>query len=157
MQDEKENLRIARGTLNARERKIIENHVVATRNMLEKLSFPSHLTNVPEYAGGHHEKIDGSGYPEGLRNDEISLQSRIMALADIFEALTAEDRPYKSGKKLSEAVTILGSLVKAGKLDGKVFQVFVTSGLIRKYALKYVHPSQRDSLEYDKTGKPLDA
>jgi len=155
--DEKENLRIARGTLNTQERKIIENHVVATRNMLGKLSFPEDLTRVPEYAGGHHEKMDGSGYPEGLRGEEIPLQSRIMALADIFEALTAEDRPYKEGKNLSEAVIILSSLVDSGKLDGRIFRVFITSDLLRKYAQKYVQLSQRDSMKYDQTGNPLDA
>ena len=97
--DEVVNLSIQRGTLNDEEREVINNHIVATIKMLESLPFPKNLQNVPEYAGGHHEKMDGSGYPRGLRRDEMSVQARIMAIADIFEALTASDRPYKQGKK----------------------------------------------------------
>ncbi len=98
------NLNIEKGTLTAEEREVINHHVVSTINMLEALPWPSHLKHVPEYAGGHHERIDGRGYPNGLKGSEMSVQARIMAIADIFEALTAKDRPYKEGKKLSDAL-----------------------------------------------------
>jgi len=154
--DEFRNLQIARGTLNPAERRIIRNHVITTRNMLDQLPFPKHFRRVPEYAGSHHEMLDGSGYPRGLQGDEVPLQARIMALADIFEALTAEDRPYKPGRKLSEVMRILGDLVKKGQLDARIFRLFIRSGLIREYAAQHIKPAQVDHIEYDDTGQPLD-
>ena len=103
-EDEVSNLQISQGTLNERERKIIDNHIVVTIKMLESLPFPKHLKNVPEYAGGHHEKMDGSGYPKGLVREQLSVPARAMAIADIFEALTASDRPYKMAKSLTECL-----------------------------------------------------
>lgn len=154
-EDECENLLIARGTLNPEERKVIQNHVVTTRNMLHQLPFPKHLRKVPEYAGSHHELLDGSGYPLGLAGDEIPIQARIMALADIFEALTARDRPYKPGKKLSEVMHILGTLVRQGQLDERIFRLFIRSGLLRQYAEEQMNPEQVDIVRYDETGRPL--
>jgi response regulator RpfG family c-di-GMP phosphodiesterase len=103
-EEELRNLTVRFGTLTDAERKIINNHISVTIRMLESLPWPKHLKNVPEYAGGHHERMDGKGYPRGLTRDEMSVQARIMAIADIFEALTAADRPYKKGKMLSESL-----------------------------------------------------
>ncbi|TAN54498.1 MAG: GAF domain-containing protein, partial [Betaproteobacteria bacterium] len=106
--DELKNLTIRAGTLTPEERKIINNHIVSTINMLEALPWPKHLKNVPEYAGGHHERMDGKGYPKGLTREQMSVQARVMGIADIFEALSAKDRPYKKGKTLTECLEILG-------------------------------------------------
>jgi hypothetical protein len=107
-ENELQNLTIVAGTLTGEERDIINYHIVATIKMLEALPWPKHLRNVPEFAGGHHERMDGKGYPKGLTKDQMSLQARMLGLADVFEALTAADRPYKSGKTLSEALKIMG-------------------------------------------------
>src|SRR5690606_101321 len=103
--DELENLCIRRGTLNNAERDVINHHITMTIRLLEALPWPAHLRNVPEYAGGHHERMDGKGYPRGLTREQMSVQARVMGIADIFEALTAADRPYKNGKTLSESLT----------------------------------------------------
>src|SRR5205085_2095242 len=108
--DEVKNLTIRAGTLTEEERKVINHHIVATIRMLEALPWPKHLVNVPEYAGGHHERMDGKGYPKGLTREQMSVQARCMGIADIFEALTAKDRPYKKGKTLSESLEILGRM-----------------------------------------------
>jgi len=155
--DERRNLQIARGTLNQGEREVIRNHVVTTRNMLEQLPFPKHLRRVPEYAGSHHELLDGSGYPRGLQGDEVPIQARIMALADIFEALTAADRPYKPGKKLSEVMRILRKLVNKGQLDPRIFRLFIRSGLLQEYVEEHMNPAQADIVRYDETGVPLES
>ena len=102
--DEIENLTIPAGTLTRAERRIINHHIDVTIRMLEALPWPQHLKNVPEYAGGHHERMDGKGYPRGLTRAQMSVQARCMGIADIFEALTAADRPYKKGKTLSESL-----------------------------------------------------
>src|SRR5690606_28836870 len=102
------NLTIRYGTLTPEERQVINHHIEVTIQMLEALPWPRHLRNVPEYAGGHHERMDGKGYPRGLRREQMSVQARCMGIADIFEALTAKDRPYKKGKTLTESLTILG-------------------------------------------------
>src|SRR5262249_20179208 len=119
------NLSIRRGTLNNEERKIINDHIVITIEMLEKLPFPRHLQRVPEYAGGHHEKIDGTGYPKGLTREQMSVPARMMAIADIFEALTAQDRPYKSGKRLSDTMKIMGMMKADNHIDPELFDLFV--------------------------------
>jgi len=119
--EEVENLCIARGTLTGTERQIIQNHIVATINMLESLPYPKHLRRVPEFAGGHHERIDGKGYPRGLTGGEMSVQARMMAIADVFEALTAADRPYKKAMKLSQALEILGRMKLEGHIDPDLF------------------------------------
>ena len=149
--DEVENLSIARGTLNDKEREIINNHVVVTIKMLEALPWPKHLRNVPEFAGGHHERVDGKGYPNGLKGDKMSVQARIMAIADIFEALTAKDRPYKVGKTLTESLNILGRLKTDGHVDPDIFDVFVRRKVYRDYAIAVkLDPSQIDIVDETK-------
>lgn len=147
--DEVTNLQIDRGTLNDDERKIINNHIVVTIEMLESLPFPKHLKNVPEYAGGHHEKMDGTGYPKGLKRDEMSIPARVMAIADVFEALTAADRPYKKPKRLSECLKIMGFMRKDQHIDGDLFDVFVDSGVYKKYAEEYLNADQIDDVNLD--------
>ncbi|WP_334313354.1 HD domain-containing phosphohydrolase [Psychrosphaera algicola] len=119
------NLAIAKGTLTPEEREIINNHMVVTIDMLESLPFPKHLRNVTEYAAGHHEKMDGTGYPRKLKRDEMSVPARMMAIADIFEALTAADRPYKEPKKLSECLRIMGFMKLDQHIDPDLFDAFV--------------------------------
>jgi len=138
------NLHIARGTLTHEERKVINDHIVQTINMLNQLPYPKHLQRVPEYAGGHHEKLDGTGYPMGLTKDEMSVQARIMAIADIFEALTARDRPYKKGKTLGQAMKILGFMRNDAHIDPDLFDVFVNQKIYLNYAQEYMDESQID-------------
>ena len=141
------NLCIEKGTLTPEEREVINNHIVATIKMLEALPFPKHLRNVPEYAGGHHEKMDGTGYPRGLNGEQMSVQARIMAIADIFEALTARDRPYKEGKKLSEALRILNFMKKDRHIDPDLFDIFMRERIFDQYAHKYLDKSQIDDVD----------
>lgn len=145
--DEVENLTIRAGTLTQAEREVINHHIVATIRMLEQLPWPKHLRNVPEYAGGHHERMDGKGYPKGLTREQMSVQARIMGIADIFEALTACDRPYKPGMKLSQAVSILGNFARNGHIDPDLFEVFVRQGVFMQYAQRYLDPSQIDEVD----------
>jgi len=145
--DEAMNLCIKRGTLNDKEREVINNHIVATIKMLESLPFPKSLQNVPEYAGGHHEKMDGTGYPRGLRREEMSVQARIMAVADIFEALTASDRPYKQGKKLSECLRIMGFMKKDNHIDPDIFEIFIRERVYLDYAEEFLDPEQIDEID----------
>jgi HD-GYP domain-containing protein (c-di-GMP phosphodiesterase class II) len=143
-EDELKNLSIRRGTLTEEERGIIRNHAVVTHKMLSALPFPRHLARVPEFASHHHEKMDGSGYPFGLKGEQLSLQARIMAVADIFEALTAPDRPYKQPMSLSLAVKILGDLKKQGHIDPDVHDLLVSSGALPIYAAEELNPDQVD-------------
>lgn len=138
------NLSIQRGTLTDEERYRINDHIVQTIIMLESLPFPKHLKNVPELAGGHHEKMDGSGYPKRLKGSDMSIVARMMAIADVFEALTAADRPYKKAKKLSEAVRIMGFMKKDHHLDPDLLDLFLTSGVWRAYAERFLAPEQID-------------
>ncbi|MDT8407314.1 MAG: HD domain-containing phosphohydrolase [Methylococcales bacterium] len=140
------NLTIARGTLTQEERDIINNHIVATIQMLKKIPFPKHLQNVPEYAGGHHERIDGKGYPKGLKREEMSVYARIMGLADIFEALTACDRPYskQNVKTVSKALAILEKMVENGHIDPDIHRVFIEQKVYKHYANHYLEPFQID-------------
>lgn len=142
--DEIENLTIRAGTLTPEERSTVNNHIVATIRMLESLPWPKHLRRVPEYAGGHHERMDGMGYPKGLTHDDMSVQARIIGIADIFEALTARDRPYKAGMKLSEALRILGTLRDNGHIDPDLFDVFIDQKVYARYAEHYLEPAQLD-------------
>ena len=142
--DEVNNLCIRAGTLNEDERDKINHHIVATISMLESLPWPNHLSHVPEFAGGHHERMDGKGYPNGLRREQMSIQARIMGIADIFEALTARDRPYKQGMKLSEALRILGDLNDDGHIDPDLFAIFIKQKVYLRYAECYLDPSQID-------------
>ena len=132
------NLSIGRGTLTDEDRYKINEHIVQTIRMLDELPFPRHLKAVPEIAGGHHEKMDGSGYPRGLTREQMSPVARMMAIADIFEALTAVDRPYKKGKTLSEAIGIMARMRDAGHIDPDLFALFLTSGVYRQYAERYM-------------------
>ena len=145
--DESLNLAIRAGTLTQEEREIINHHIVATIKMLEQLPWPKHLTKVPEYAGGHHERMDGKGYPKGLTREQMSLQARMMGIADIFEALTARDRPYKPGMKLSQAMSIMASFKKGGHIDPDLFDVFVKQGVYRRYAEQFLDPAQLDQVD----------
>ena len=146
-EDEIENLTIRQGTLTRVERETVNNHIVATNKMLESLPWPMHLKNVPEYAGGHHERVDGRGYPKGLTREQMSLPARIMGVADIFEALTARDRPYKPGMRLSEALRILENLARNGHIDPDLHEVFVRQKVYLKYAWQYLDPAQIDVLD----------
>ena len=141
-QEEVENLKIARGTLNMKEREIINNHVSVTIKMLKALPYPKHLQRVPEYAGGHHEKMDGSGYPGQLKREDMSIPARMVAIADVFEALTARDRPYKKAMPLSQALSILGRMRLDNHIDSDLFDAFVWEKVYVKYAEKYLDPSQ---------------
>jgi response regulator RpfG family c-di-GMP phosphodiesterase len=149
--DEVENLCIRKGTLTGRERGVIENHARMTGKMLGELPFPKKLSRVPEFASGHHEKMDGTGYPEGLSGEHLALQSRIMAVADIFEALTAKDRPYKKPMPLSQAVKILGFMRKDNHIDSNVHDLFLSSGLFRRYAESELNPDQFDDVVVNPT------
>jgi HD-GYP domain-containing protein (c-di-GMP phosphodiesterase class II) len=145
--DEIYNLTITRGTLTAEERNIINHHIVATINMLNELPYPKNLRNVPEYAGGHHERMDGKGYPNGLTRQQMSLPARIMGIADIFEALTATNRPYKKPMPLSMALTILGKMKLDNHIDPDLFDVFVHEKIYEKYAKKYLSSEQIDDVD----------
>ena len=147
--DEIENLSIRAGTLTQKEREVINYHIVATIKMLEQLPWPKHLRNVPEFAGGHHERMDGKGYPKGLTRDQMSVQARIMGIADIFEALTARDRPYKPPMKISQAVSILSNFAKTGHVDPDLFRIFIKEEVYLKYAHQYLDPGQVDTVDVE--------
>src|SRR5574340_787960 len=144
---EVENLTIRSGTLTAAEREVINHHIDITIKMLESLPWPRHLKNVAEYAGGHHERMDGKGYPRGLTRDQMSVQARVMGIADIFEALTAKDRPYKKGKTLTESLTILGRFKLGGHVDPDLFDVFIREKVYLEYATKFLAPEQIDEVD----------
>ncbi|TNG01201.1 MAG: phosphohydrolase, partial [Gammaproteobacteria bacterium] len=144
------NLIIPKGTLNNEEREVINNHISMTIKMLEALPFPKHLVNVPEYAGGHHERMDGKGYPNGLTRDQMSVQARVMGIADIFEALTARDRPYKPGKNLTEAIRILGFMKEDNHIDPDIFDIFIRNKVYLEYAEKFLGPDQITPVEESK-------
>ena len=148
-EEEKQNLEIGRGTLTMREREIINNHVCVSIKMLEALPYPKHLRRVPEYAGGHHEKIDGTGYPNKLTGDQMSVQARIVAIADVFEALTASDRPYKKAMPLSQSLKILGQMKIDRHIDGDLFDIFINEKIYLKYAREYLDESQIDEISFD--------
>lgn len=143
------NLGVARGTLTAEDRFKINEHVIQTIIMLSALPFPRHLAAVPEFAGGHHEKPDGSGYPKGLRGDQMSPVARMIAIADIFEALTAVDRPYKVGKTLSETLAIMARMRDEGHIDADLFELFLRAGVFRQYAERHMAPAQIDVVDIE--------
>jgi HD-GYP domain-containing protein (c-di-GMP phosphodiesterase class II) len=144
--DEVYNLSVRKGTLTDEERDIINNHTVVTYKMLSQLHFPKKMRNVPSYAAAHHEKLNGSGYPIGLMGDQISLQSRILAMADIFEALTAKDRPYKKGHTLSEAIKLMGYMVNDNHIDADLFDLFISERIHIEYARRELLPRQLDQI-----------
>ena len=141
------NLAISRGTLTDEDRYKINEHIVQTVIMLSNLPFPKHMRGVPEIAGGHHEKMDGTGYPKRLSRDEMSPVARMMAIADVFEALTATDRPYKKGKTLSEAIKIMSFMKKDKHIDPDLFDLFLRSGVYRTYGERYMKPEQIDEVD----------
>jgi len=146
--EETMNLSIRRGTLNDAEREIINYHIVSTIRMLEALPWPPHLKKVPEYAGGHHERMDGKGYPRGLTREQMSVPARVMGIADVFEALTASDRPYKSAKSLSESIQILGRMKVGNHIDPDLFDVFLRERVYLTYAQQFLDPKQIDRIDW---------
>lgn len=144
------NLTITKGTLTPEERNIINNHIVVTISMLESLPYPKGLRKVPEYAGGHHERMDGTGYPKGLTREQMSIPARIMGVADIFEALTSKDRPYKKAKTLSETLNILGDMKLNHHIDADVFDLFIREKIYLRYAEKFLDPEQIDVIDESK-------
>ena len=148
-EEEIQNLQIGRGTLSLRERQIINNHVSVTIKMLESLPYPKHLTRVPEFAGGHHEKMDGTGYPNKLTKDQMSVQARMIAIADVFEALTASDRPYKKAMPLSQSLKILGQMKLDNHVDADLFDVFINEKIYLQYAEKYLNKDKIDDINFD--------
>jgi HD-GYP domain-containing protein (c-di-GMP phosphodiesterase class II) len=146
-EEEVQSLSVSRGTLTEKERLIINAHMVHTVNILNALPFPPQLRRVPEYATGHHEKMDGTGYPRGIYAGDMSVPARIMAVADVYEALTATDRPYKQPKKLSEVMSIMGRMKEQHHLDPEVFDLFVSSGTYRKYAEQHLPPELIDVVD----------
>lgn len=142
--DEVYNLCIARGTITKEERDIINNHMQVTIDMLDSLHFPKDLKRVPEIAGGHHEKMNGKGFPKGLTKAQMSIPARMMAIADIFEALTSKDRPYKPPMKLSQTLSIMSNMVKDEHIDGELFSMFLKQGVWKRYAKARLNPEQLD-------------
>lgn len=145
--EEVQNLQIGRGTLTMREREIINNHVAVTIKMLQSLPYPKHLRRVPEYAGGHHEKMDGTGYPNRLTREQMSIPARMVAIADVFEALTASDRPYKKAMPLSQSLRILGRMKLENHVDPDLFDIFIHDKVYLKYAQQYLDPKQIDEVD----------
>jgi HD-GYP domain-containing protein (c-di-GMP phosphodiesterase class II) len=141
---EVENLNVRQGTLNPAEREIVKNHAAVTHKILSQLPFPRKLRRVPEYAATHHEALNGKGYPRGLDAGQLSLQSRILAMADIFEALTAKDRPYARAKTLSEAMHIMSVMADDRHIDPGLFDLFKREGIYLDYARRELTPQQID-------------
>lgn len=148
-EEEIQNLQIGRGTLSIRDREIINNHVSVTIKMLESLPYPKHLARVPEFAGGHHEKMDGTGYPNKLTRDQMSVQARMIAIADVFEALTASDRPYKKAMPLSKALKILGQMKLDNHVDADLFDIFMHDKIYLDYAEKHLSKNQIDEINFE--------
>ncbi|MCC6374875.1 MAG: metal-dependent phosphohydrolase, partial [Moraxellaceae bacterium] len=147
---EVEFLCIERGTINFEERQKINDHMKVTIQMLESLPFPKNLKRVPEYAGGHHEKMDGTGFPKGLTREQMSWPARMMAIADIFEALTASERPYKPAMKISQALSILQRMRDQNHIDGDLFKLFLEARVWEIYAKRYLKPEQLDVEDFTK-------
>jgi hypothetical protein len=156
--DEIYNLNISRGTLNPEERAEIRKHIDTTIKMLESLPYPKSLMRVPEFAGGHHERMDGKGYPRGLTREQMSIQARMMGIADVFEALTARDRPYKRAMPLSQALAILGRMKEESHIDPDLFDVFIREKVYLRYAEQYLDPQQIDDVDLSRIpGAPAGA
>ncbi len=143
-ENEIHNLSVTRGTLTEEDRQVINHHVVATIKLLEALPYPRYLRNVPKYAGAHHERLDGKGYPRGLKAEDLDTQARIIAIADIFEALTAKDRPYKDGMMLSDAIAILKGMAEDGQIDRDIVDVLIHDKVFLRYAEIHLDPAQID-------------
>lgn len=143
------NLQVVRGTLNEEERFVINNHIIQTIVMLEKLPYPEHLKNIPQIAGGHHEKMDGTGYPQGLLGSEQPLPARVMAIADIFEALTASDRPYKKSKNLEQSLKIMTSMAETCHIDPKLYLIFLEQKVFQVYADRFLNDDQKVEVDIE--------
>jgi len=143
------NLTLQKGTLTPEERFKIDEHVIMSIRMLEQIPFPENLSKIPQYAGTHHETMIGTGYPKKLTKSQLSIPSRIMAIADIFEALSASDRPYKKAKKLSESLEIMYNMAKKQQIDIDLFRLFVKSGVYMRYAKVYLKKEQIDEVDTD--------
>ncbi len=143
------NLCVQRGTLTAEERKVINDHIVLTQEMLGRLPFPRQLARIPAIAGNHHEKVNGSGYPNGMTGEQMGISEKIMAIADVFEALSAADRPYKTPKRVSECIKILSFMKKDRHIDADLFELFLTSGVYKQYAEAALQPGQLDEVDID--------
>ena len=141
------NLSVARGTLSDEERFKVNEHIIQTIVLLNQLPFPRELRRVPTWAGNHHEKLDGTGYPRRLTGADLSIPERIMAIADIFEALTASDRPYKKAKTLSESIRIMSFMCRDGHICPDLFALFLRSGVYLDYARAFLSPEQIDAVD----------
>ncbi len=141
------NLSIRAGTLNDEERFMINDHIVQTITMLQRLPYPEHLKNVPDIAGGHHERMDGKGYPRGLNDEELSVQAKIMAIADVFEALTSNDRPYKQAKTVEESINIMTKMATSGHIDPKLYLLFLEHEVYQKYAQAFLEKFQHSDID----------
>jgi hypothetical protein len=141
------NLSIRRGTLSSEDRFTINEHIIQTMLMLKRLPFPEHMKDVPEIAASHHETMIGTGYPRGLKKEDMTIPARIMAIADIFEALTASDRPYKKPKTLGESLRIMSRMRDDGHIDPDLFDLFLYSGIFRTYSDRYLDPTQREDVD----------
>ena len=141
------NLSVARGTLTPEEIYKIREHMIHTIMMLESMAFPPAMDRVAEIAGGHHETLDGRGYPRGLTAEQLSIPARILAIADIFEALTAGDRPYKRAMNLSTALGILGRMSLDGHVDPDIFDVFIRERVYLDYARRFLREEQIDTID----------
>jgi HD-GYP domain-containing protein (c-di-GMP phosphodiesterase class II) len=153
-QGELTNLSVSRGTLTDEERYKINDHIMQTIIMLEGLPFPRKLSRVAEIAGGHHETLDGRGYPRRLTAEQLSIPARIMAIADIFEALTAADRSYKRAKTLSESIAIFAGFRDRQHIDPDLFELFLRSGVYRLYAEAFLKPEQIDEVDIERYLSP---
>lgn len=145
-QGELTNIKVPQGTINPKERQKINEHIITTINILKNIPFPAELSNIVEYAGSHHERIDGKGYPYGLTGEQMSIPAKIMAIADVYEALTAKDRPYKKPKKLSEVLKIMQEMKNTGHLDPDLYNVFIKRGVYLDYAKEYIDKNQIDDI-----------
>jgi hypothetical protein len=148
------NLSVARGTLTPEEIYKIREHMIHTIMMLESMAFPPSMDRVAEIAGGHHETLDGRGYPRGLTAEQLSIPARILAIADIFEALTAADRPYKQGMPLSQSLGILANLRDHGRIDADLFDLFLRSGVYLTYAKRFMAAEQIDPVDLEALLQP---
>ncbi len=151
------NLSIRGGTLNTEERFIINDHIIQTITMLQSLPYPEHLKNVPDIAGGHHERMDGKGYPRGLSEEDLSIQARIMAIADVFEALTSNDRPYKQAKTIEESIAIMTRMATSGHIDPKLYLLFLEQELYQKYADMFLEKFQHSDIDKEEHIKTVKA
>lgn len=151
------NLSIRSGTLTDEERFVINDHIIQTIEMLRRLPYPEHLQNVPDIAGNHHERMDGKGYPRGLNEEQLSIPARIMAIADVFEALTSSDRPYKKAKTLTESIAIMTQMATSGHIDPKLYVLFLETGVYAEYAQRFLDTQQCTKVDIDEEIKTVKA